>query len=305
MPAQYSGSDVMAFLSESAASDKNRFGKKGATLGLLYRECHQVAPGFLLSARTYLDHVEQLSMPPPAASSSFKNWAEQVRAQILDYPIPAGARAAAFMGTRWIPAGTKLIAQPSVVEEEPSDDSFLAQLESVANVDVEHLGNAIRTVWASAWSPRAAAYRERRGLTGLADVAVAVLVQRFVKANWAGVLLTSAPTPNDGGTVIEAVPGRGEELVNGPAHPNRYWLNNIGEIVRTDHDEVTSLDRVIGELYAVGVHLAGIFGAPQCIEWALAEGKLWVVQTRPITAGVLRRNQSNPVNRGITLPRRS
>lgn len=279
-------SGVIAFLGEERATDKAVFGGKGGTLGQLYRAGFPVPPGFVLSAGAYLDHLATLDLPARLDGEPFAQWARMVESEILAQPVPATAASAAANGTRHFPPGTPLIVRSSAVGEDSASDSFAGQLESISDVQATDLSQAIRQVWASAWSPRAAAYRERRGLTGLDDVPVAVLVQRFVEPDWAGVLFTRAPTPGDSGPVVEAVRGRGEELVSGRVDPYRFWLGSTGDVLRTDHDGVTALDTSIPELHAVGSRLEGLFGSPQDVEWAISAGVLWIVQSRPITAGL-------------------
>jgi rifampicin phosphotransferase len=170
---------------------------------------------------------------------------------------------------------------------------------------------AIRHCWASLWSDRAIAYRERLGLDQQ-TVKIAVVVQRMVAAEAAGVLFTAnTVTGARDEIVIDASPGLGEAVVSGQVTPDHFilrkrrWGWSVAQrqmgrrevIIRaragggTEHIEtpatadVPSLpDRYLRQLARIGVAIQRHFSAPQDVEWAWAEGQLFILQARPITA---------------------
>jgi pyruvate,water dikinase len=171
-------------------------------------------------------------------------------------------------------------------------DSFLGVQGLAAVVD------AVRACRASVWSPRATADRD-----GAEAPAMAVIVQRLVDADVAGVMFTRS----DGSTLIEASWGLGPSVVEGRVTPDSYEVGPDGAVTRTIADKATSLERDGSNLVvrrvpatqrrtaslpdAAAMKLADlarsvttVLGAPQDIEWALAAGTLWLLQSRPVTA---------------------
>lgn len=271
-------------LGNSAAADKLVYGGKASTLSRLKAAGFPVPAGVAVPSTSYIRHVGVLAGQRPA-EMPFKVWAAEVRERILSEPIPAGTVDMATDAISTLPAANSgWIVRSSAVGEDSASNSFAGQLDSFSDVEPEAMGDAIRSVWASAWSPRAADYRERRGLVSVADLPVAVLIQQFVEPVWAGVLFTTAPFPGSNEALIEAVRGRGEALVSGAVEPARYWLDSDGAVLRSDVSEPPGIDpRLLTELHAVGLRLADLLGGPQDIEWAVSGAGLCIVQSRPIT----------------------
>jgi pyruvate,water dikinase len=162
--------------------------------------------------------------------------------------------------------------------------------------------------WASLWTARAIGYRARNAIEH-SDAALAVVVQRMVQSEASGVLFTANPlTGKRAETVIDATLGLGEALVSGQVVPDHYVVDREnGRIVeKTLGEKALSITGVNGggtvtrKIAAAGtqalpdeqiIKLAGLgkkaeesFGGPQDMEWALAEGTLYVVQSRPVTS---------------------
>lgn len=271
-------------LQDPAVADQAIFGGKASTLGRLTQAGFPVPAGVALSCETYLRDVTALAGERPDGVP-FKQWAANIRERILSEPIPAETVDAVTHAAMTLPAaGDGWIVRSSAVGEDSASDSFAGQLDSFTDVAPSGFAEAIRSVWASAWSPRAAEYRERRGLIRVSDLPVGVLIQRFIEPEWAGVLFTTAPTPGATQALVEAVPGRGEALVSGTVNPSRYWLDPAGRAEQVDADGSEVLDSsVLGDLHATGLRLVETLGGPQDIEWALSGSTLYVVQSRPIT----------------------
>lgn len=180
-----------------------------------------------------------------------------------------------------------LIVRSSAVGEDSEEASFAGQLDSVPNVQtLDDLRAAILRVWESQWSARSLAYQSARGtfLSGMG-----IVVQRQVDAVLSGVLFTISPSSSSD-MLLEYCEGLGEELVSGAADPGRISIarrdlawTQLAELPARNgsggfaHDKVIELAR-----QALSIELA--FGAPQDIEWTIdTRGKLWIVQSRPIT----------------------
>lgn len=284
MASENDSNSLVRSLQDPAVAEQAIFGGKASTLGRLTQAAFPVPSGVALSSDVYLRHVTALA-DERQADVPFKQWAAGVRERILNEPIPKETVEVVRHAALALPAvNDGWIVRSSAVGEDSASDSFAGQLDSFTDIAPSGFAEAIRSVWASAWSPRALEYRERRGLIRVSDLPVGVLIQEFIEPDWAGVLFTTAPTPGATETLVEAVPGRGEALVSGTVNPSRYWLDSAGLVEQVDAEDSEALDRsVLGELHAIGRRLAETLGGPQDIEWALSGSTLYVVQSRPIT----------------------
>ena len=160
----------------------------------------------------------------------------------------------------------------SGLNEDGAEKSYAGVFESVLNVPYERLLNALDEVYQSMRTARAAAYGgggEERG---------AIVVQKMVEAEYAGVLFTEHPG-SSGAMLLEMVDGLGETLVSGTATPRTY---RFGRVSGQPLDEIKPpID--MAPLIAMGKQVEEAFGRPQDIEWAYAAGRFYVLQARDIT----------------------
>lgn len=159
----------------------------------------------------------------------------------------------------------------SAAAEDGAHASHAGVYASLTDVPVADLPTAIDAVLASFTSERAASYGTSRS-TG------AIIVQRMVRSEYAGVLFTRSPDA-PGLALAELVPGAGEALVSGLQSPRAYRFGRysgqpLGAVV-------PPID--LQPLLAMGRSLEAIFGAPQDIEWVWAAGHYQLVQSRDIT----------------------
>jgi pyruvate,water dikinase len=217
-------------------------------------------------------------------------------------------------------AGSPPVAvRSSAAGEDTARASAAGQHESVLAVQTpDDVAHAVRACWDSLHSPRAVDYRaglDADGGDGAAsgEPAMAVLVHRLLDAEVSGVMFA----PDDPGdpTVIEASWGLGPSVVGGTVTPDTYGVVAHGTLGRRAFrvasrvvaDKRTRLDRdgtrlvthdvppgdrrrptlddaTVSSLVQLGWRAADLLGGPQDVEWALADGTLWIVQARPVTA---------------------
>lgn len=202
--------------------------------------------------------------------------------------------------------GGPLAVRSSAVGEDSGGASFAGQHLTRLNVNgAAALLQAIRDVHASGRADSALAYRERLGLRG--GPKVAVVVQKMILPEVAGVLFTRNPVTGADERVVEASWGLGESVVSGLVTPDRWRLTRDGRIIEawlgekdieivpdgegTAEREVER-DRAgrhcleVPQLMALS-RLAGLceefFGGPGDIEFAFGMGRLHLLQRRPIT----------------------
>ncbi len=138
---------------------------------------------------------------------------------------------------------------------------------------------------------------------------MAVVVQRLVPADVAGVLFTTNPHDGHGAPgspghemLVEAGLGLGESVVSGQIQPDTLRIDRKtgrvlaamfggngtaaqGDRPKDDaHSRRPCLDgRDVYRLWQLGTWAVDHFGSPQDIEWAIHQGRLYVLQSRPIT----------------------
>jgi pyruvate,water dikinase len=210
----------------------------------------------------------------------------------------------------------------SAVGEDSAEATFAGQQETVLCVrGADAVCDAVQACWASLHSPTAVAYRARLGDAETEPV-MGVTIQEMVAPEVAGVLFTCNPVSGDPSMVaINASWGLGVAVVAGEVTPDDYLASKVtGEVVRerlgskaieyapdpagdgTVRREVPADRRTrrcldtaaIEELVAAARAIERHFGAPQDVEWALAGGELFVLQSRPVTAVPERRSAPAP-----------
>jgi pyruvate,water dikinase len=137
--------------------------------------------------------------------------------------------------------------------------------------------------WASFFSERALFYREQKG--SLEDLRMAVVVQQMVDPEKSGVVFTVDPVQRRRDQmVVEAIFGLGEAVVSGEATPDHYVIDRAGGVKRERlvNGGVLEADELV-ELAELGRALEERFGGPQDIEFAIADGKVYLLQSRPVT----------------------
>ncbi len=204
--------------------------------------------------------------------------------------LPAGAlpteSAIATVAER-IAGGGKLAVRSSASDEDGGEHSFAGQLESFLDVAPADVTARVVDVRRSGFSQRVIAYRTERGLASDAATAMpAVIIQRMVPADAAGVAFSVDPvTGRRAHASVAAVHGLGEALVSGESDADTFSIDRDGAVVTrtlagTSH---AITDAQAAEIAALARRCEAHFGRAQDIEWAIADGKLFLLQSRPIT----------------------
>ena len=187
---------------------------------------------------------------------------------------------------RLAPNGELVAVRSSAIGEDGANDSYAGQLDSHLFVAHEDVAARIRDVWQSAHADRVGAYEAARGRhSRMRDVAV--IVQLMVHADAAGVAFSADPvTGQRGVAIVAAARGVSAALVHGDTDADEWRIDRGGRIVEQRMHGATSVleqDAVVRVAAAVRA-AARHFGAPQDIEWAWEDGRLFVLQSRPVTS---------------------
>lgn len=308
-------------LSDVGPGDVALAGGKGIGLGGLIQAGLPVPAGFVLNTAAYADFVEAnhlgtgiqelAALSPEAEPRDYEEAATRIRALFSGGTMPAAI--AAELGAAYGLFGTgetAVAVRSSATAEDLPSASFAGQQETYLNVTgMEALAASVTECWASLWTARAMAYRAREGI-GPGTVRLAVVVQRMIEAEAAGVMFTANPANGRRDQlVISAAWGLGESVVSGTVSTDDVVVEaGTGRVLsrRTADKEVMTVyadlgtweqpvpeerrhqpvldDSAAAELAGYGTRIMELFGAPQDIEWARAGGEFFILQSRPITA---------------------
>ncbi|MFJ5695702.1 PEP/pyruvate-binding domain-containing protein [Arthrobacter sp. NPDC093125] len=324
-----------ASLADYGLHDLDAAGGKGAALGELLRQGFPVPPGFIVTTGAYQVFLAETGLGAAldgvisGGATSGQNRSQEGQSnedQSNDGPSSEGGPDGAAIRTLFAQAtvpealrmeiagayaslgGGAVAVRSSATAEDLPGAAFAGQQDTFLNVDGEEaVVRAVRDCWASLWTDRAIAYRRRRGIDPH-EVAIAVVVQKMVPADVAGVLFTANPVTGERSEiVVDAGQGLGEAVVSGRVTPEHYVLDRSGRILSFEPgggEVVISAaagggtkeragSRSYGPTFAPErlMELADLarkaqehFGRPQDMEWALAGGRVYVLQSRPITA---------------------
>lgn len=297
-------------------------GGKAMNLARLVRAGLPVPFGFIVTTDAYRQFVAANDLQPFIVSLladtntddpfSLDAASAAIRAHFAAAPVPDELAVAIINAYHSLTTDRRSVAvRSSATAEDLPDMSFAGQQDTYLNVVGDSvLLDAVLGCWSSLWTARAIAYRARNGIAQ-EGVALAVVVQAMVESEASGVLFTANPlTGQRGETVIDATLGLGEALVSGQVEPDHYVVDSVaGQIVekRLGSKALTIHGQAAGGTITVHGDAAGVqalpdaaildlarqgkrveqdlyAGAPQDIEWAWAEGRLFLLQARAITS---------------------
>jgi phosphohistidine swiveling domain-containing protein len=228
-------------------------GGKGGTLARLSRRGYPIPEGFVI-------------LPAAFSGDALKPEAlEEVRRLLNN--LRKGEKDPAFA------------VRSSAGGEDSAQASFAGEYESVLDVRTEdEILSAVETVRRSSNTERVEAYRQAQGTAPAQEMAV--IVQRFVRAEYSGVLFTADPVS---GNLMQmagnGVRGLGEKLVSGKTNPMAFTFDRPSG----RYHGPAEFKPFAGVLHRLADRLDREYGAPQDIEWAAAGGKVFILQARPIT----------------------
>jgi len=268
-------------------------GPKAASLCTLRGLGLAVPPCFFVTTEVFKPHLDANGLSAQIASllegRNTPSALEEIRRLVIRAPLAENLCEQLAAAYRRLGAGTVAVRSSATAEDLPGH-SFAGQYETILGVTSwEGCLDAIKACWASLWTERAYEYRSRNGIDHQ-QVEMAVIVQRQIDANVAGVAFTLDPvTGSPSRIVIESCFGLGDALVSGRVQPDRIVLRKKNlELLRhstAGNEANASLGLKIARKLARCVRkLEKRFGGPQDVEWAVLDGRIWFLQARPITA---------------------
>ncbi|WP_117592528.1 PEP/pyruvate-binding domain-containing protein [Haloprofundus halophilus] len=318
------GGPYVVSLRDPTATNRALVGGKGANLARLVEAGLPVPDGFCVTTVAYWELVDDelvnelrddLLDLDPADTERITDVGSSLRARInaLDVPTPiqeAIEDALADIESE-SETETAYAVRSSATAEDLPDASFAGQQETFLNVQgIDEIVDSVRACMASLFTNRAISYRTKNGISH-ENVALSVVVQQMVTPSISGILFTADPTSgNRRIAAIEAVLGLGEALVSGETAADAVRVDTptgdiidyqIGdqrmavrprseggvetvELSAAERSNRVLTDEQVRTLVELGTKIQTLFGYPQDIEWCLEDGKIQVVQSRPITS---------------------
>lgn len=288
---QRSSAEQVLWFDEPACADPDQVGGKASQLARLSR-FYPVPPGFCL--------------PAPLVAAALASTGP--RARLLEIVGPAYAKLTRLAEVE----RARVAVRSSALDEDGAQSSFAGQHESYLNLTGDdQIAEAVLRCWDSGSSERALAYRAQFGLAG-DTLRLAVLVQQLVQSDVSAVVFSANPvTGARDEIVVTATLGLGESLVGGTVTPDTWTVAKDGLTVRsellgdkrrmtiataagTQEVDVPHLLRrppclsatQVTELAGLAASLEQFNGWPVDVEAAYNRGRLYLLQCRPITAGL-------------------
>ncbi len=296
-------------------------GGKGASLCRMHRNGYPVPEGFIvcsdmfdifLAGNSLKSRInEKLALIDCDDSDGLSNISQEIRDMIVSAPMPADLRGLLLEHYCLLGDRVPVAVRSSGTAEDLADASFAGQQETFLYVIGEdEVIQYVKECWASLYNDRAIFYRRCKHFDE-DSISIAVVVQRMVNSEKAGVLFSANPITNDRSNVmIEAAWGLGEGVVQGIVTPDNYVimkdtyavtmecvsekevmvvrLCEKGGVKEAEVPEHLRLAPVLTQserkaLVDMAVKVESFYKAPQDLEWAIEDGRLYLLQSRPIT----------------------
>jgi len=265
------------WFSDPACCEVDEAGGKGASLANMTQQNLPVPGGFTVPANVMEDCIDADKL---RALANARDHEAAVKLIEDTAKVPQDVMDA------YAEMGSGIVAvRSSACAEDGDAASYAGQQETYLEVlGTELVSKRIIDCWASFFSERAIFYRGEKG--SLDDLRMAVVVQKMIDAEKAGVAFSNHPvTHRKDRMMIEAVFGLGEQVVSGEVTPDQYVVDRKGREKKSQlpHGGVLS-EAELARISELAVQLETQHGKPQDIEWAVFEGEVYLLQSRPITA---------------------
>jgi len=319
--------EIVKWFEDLGKADVNKAGGKGANLGELVKAGLPVPPGFVVTAQAYLLFTTEIGLSQKIGHSmegldvddtaALQAKAREVQEMIIGTEMPANIKneilkAYDEMAGRESGKALFVAVRSSATMEDSEQASFAGMNATFLNVHGrEDLIRKVKECWASLYGARVISYRAKKEFYD--EPVIAVVVQKMVNSDKAGVMFTANPRNNNlNSLVIEGAFGLGEVVVGGLVSPDYYELEKNGlklkdarvshknfKIIRDEKgrnknvdlsekeaNEQVLTDKEIQQIAGLGMKIEQHYGSPQDTEWAIEGKKVFMLQSRPITTPI-------------------
>jgi len=311
------------WLNEIMKDDVALAGGKGANLGELMRNEIPVPNGFVVDSRSFIEFLEITGLKYQIIdmlrgldvedTQKLQGTSKMIRELIESTEMPEHIEKEIRKAYRELckEEGEEVFVavRSSATAEDLPEASFAGQQDTYLNVKGEdEVVEKVKKCWSSLYTPRAIYYRVQKGFRH-EEVSIAVVVQKMVNSEKSGVMFTSHPVTGEKLCVIEAIFGLGEAIVSGKVSPDTYIYDRVKKrlvevkvseknimLTRNEKGETVEVklppekakqrvltDKEIEELVKFAELIENHYNHPQDVEWAIEKGKIYIVQSRPVT----------------------
>ncbi len=319
--------EIVKWFEDLGKADVNKAGGKGANLGELVKAGLPVPPGFVITGQAYLLFTTESGLSQKIAHSieglnvddtaALQAKAKEVQETIIGSEMPAIIKSEILkaydeMAKRDSVKAPFVAVRSSATMEDSEQASFAGMNATFLNVHGrDDLIRKVKECWASVYGARVISYRAKKEFYG--EPVIAVVVQKMVNSDKAGVMFTANPRNNNlNSLVIEGAFGLGEVVVGGLVSPDYYEIDKAGMKVRDtrvshknfkiirdekgsnknvdlsekEANEQVLTDKEIQQIAGLGMKIEQHYGSPQDTEWAIEGNKVFMLQSRPITTPI-------------------
>ena len=307
---------------KTTQNDLDLVGGKGRSLARMSCADFDVPGGFLVTTDAYKKFIADsdlkskiIELAKPELRDGYPNFelsSKEINKIIQNAKIDANITDQIKVAYQQLDqANLSVAVRSSANAEDLPDFSFAGQQETFLNVSGEdEVVSAVKKCWSSLWTAQAISYRHQNGIDQ-SSVAMGVVVQVMIPSEVSGILFTANPTNGERSEmIVNSSFGLGEAVVGGQVTPDTFIVDRttltsketiLGpkehqivydgdqgikiEKVSESNQGISSLsDSMLTELCNAALKVEALYeGTPQDIEWAFCNGKLHLLQSRPIT----------------------
>ncbi len=314
-------SDLVVWLKDVDREDIVYVGDKGANLGEMAQAGFPVPPGFVLTTHAFTQFIKINKLERPISHllntinfndpNSLRAVSSHIKKLIIDAPISEEISHLVFNHYEKLDVNTtpRVAVRSSAIPAQARDVMYSGLQETFLNIQGESaLLHKIREVWAGLFDAQAIQYRYERKNDHL-QTKTALVIQKMVNSDVSGVLFTIDPVANNKNAIIvEAIYGLGEYLEEGKLTPDHYEINKRENLITNKHVVFQEImltqsaqgnkeikvpaelrgkqkiaDKDILAVADIARKLEKHYYFPQDAEWAIENGKIYLVQTKQIT----------------------
>jgi pyruvate,water dikinase len=306
------------FLDEIKEPKVSELGGKGYSLAVLTNNGFNVPRGFILISEAFFEYLKKNNMIEKVRKLSseidennFREKSREIRNLILSGKIQENIESEVKEALSKLNAN-HVSVRSSAVSEDSLKASFAGLLDTFLNVkaEISSVLENVKKCWASLFNDRAVIYRIKKKIPHLEGMAV--IIQEMIPAEVSGVAFTIHPMDKKS-LVIEASYGIGDMVVGGKVEPDEYVVDRetleikerkIGKkdkmtIIGNEGIKVVNVEKElieretlssnkIKEIAKLSLKVEEVFKYPQDIEWCIWRDKLWLLQSRAITGGIVK-----------------
>ncbi len=265
-------------------------GGKGANLGEMFHHFN-IPNGFCITVHGYKDFMDEttigahihglLDKLDVEGTEELDKVSKEIRKLIMKQKFPKDLREDILKNYHKLKHKIVAVRSSATAEDLPTA-SFAGQQDTYLEIEGDNdVITAVQKCWASLFTSRAIYYREKNNFHHR-DVLISVVIQEMIDAEYAGVMFTIDPV-NKKYILIEMVEGLGEALVSGQVTPNSYFLKKDTHEVNEKMEHFDLDIKLVEQVSKIGEKIEKHYGKPQDVEFAFYKGKLFILQSRPIT----------------------